>query len=160
MINFNGIGKENTKVDDLKWPQILDYFYRILTFSGLTSGKTNLKSHQQNTDEIYLYAKDLNEPKYQLLMKKHERTGIKNFKNFKTFIRRSNYIKIVYLNIYDYNPSKKHKIFFLFEIMIANMLNNKKLELLITESFIKSRKIDTSIVFKTKSYFADPKMLD
>ena len=45
MINFNGIGKENTKVDDLKWPQILDYFYRILTFSGLTSDKTNLKSH-------------------------------------------------------------------------------------------------------------------
>ena len=160
MINFNDIGKENTKVDDLKSSQILDYPYRILTFSGLTSGKTNLKSHQQNTDEIYLYAKDLNETKYQLLMKKHEQTGMKTFKNVKAFIRRSNYIKIVYLNIYDYNPSKKHKIFFLFEIMIADMLNNKKLELLITESFVKSRKIDTSIVFNTKSYSADQKMLD
>ena len=160
MINFNDIGKENTKVDDLKSSQILDYLYRILTFSGLTSGKTNLKSHQQNTDEIYLYAKDLNETKYQLLMKKHEQTSMKTFKNVKAFIRRSNYIKIVYLNIYDYNPSKKHKIFFLFEITIADMLNNKKLELLITESFVKSRKIDTSIVFNTKSYSADQKMLD
>ena len=61
---------------------------------------------------MYLYAKDLNEPNYKLLMKKHERTGIKNFKNFKAFIRCSNYIKIVYLNIYDYNPSKKHKYSF------------------------------------------------
>ena len=38
--------------------------------------------------------------------------------------------------------------------MIADMLNNRKLELLITELFIKSRKIYASIVFDTQSCFA------
>ena len=49
-------------MDKLKWPQILHYPYRILSPSGLASGKTNgslnLKSHQENIAKIYLYAKD------------------------------------------------------------------------------------------------------
>ena len=85
---------------------------------------------------------------------------MKYTKDAKTFVKISNYIKKIYLDIDYYNSSKKHKIFIVFEIMVVDMLNNKKLELLITELFIKSRKIDTSIAFNMESGFAVSKMID
>ena len=41
--------------------------------------------------------------------------------------------------------------------MIANMINNKKLNSIVTELFIKSRKLNISLVFITQSYFKFPK---
>ena len=63
----------------------------------------------------------------------------------------------VYKNIEDYNPDKKRKILIVFDDMIADMINNKKLNPIVTELFIKGRKLNISIVFITQSYFKVPK---
>ena len=60
-------------------------------------------------------------------------------------------------NIEDYDPGKKHKILIVFDDMIADMINNKKLNPVVTELFIRGRKLDTSIVFITQSNFKVPK---
>ena len=44
-----------------------------------------------------------------------------------------------------------------FDDMIAKMLSNKKFDPIVTESFIRSRKLNISLVFITESYFAVPK---
>ena len=79
MINFHDVKKENIKEHNPNWPQIPYYPYRILIVRGSGSGKTNwlfnIISHQPNTDKIYLYAKDVREVKYQLLINKRESTG-------------------------------------------------------------------------------------
>ena len=41
--------------------------------------------------------------------------------------------------------------------MIADMINNKKLNSIVTELFIRGRKSNISLVFITKSYFKVPK---
>ena len=63
----------------------------------------------------------------------------------------------VYKNIEDYNPRKKRKILIVFDHMIADMINNKKLNPVITELFIRDRKLNISIAFITQSYFKAPK---
>ena len=63
----------------------------------------------------------------------------------------------IYKNIEEYNPNKKRKILIVFDDMIANMLNNKKLNPMLTELFITGRKLNISLVFITQSYFAVPK---
>ena len=63
----------------------------------------------------------------------------------------------VYRNIEDYNPAKKRKVLIIFNDMIADMINNKKLIQIVTELFIRGRKLNISIVFITQSYFKVPK---
>ena len=63
----------------------------------------------------------------------------------------------IYKNIEDYNPNKKHKILIVFDDMIADMLSNKKLNPIVTELFIRRRKLNISLVFITQSYFSVPK---
>ena len=63
----------------------------------------------------------------------------------------------VYKNIEDYNPGKKRKVLIVFDDMIADMINNKKLNPVVTELFIRGRKFGISIVFITQSYFKVPK---
>ena len=63
----------------------------------------------------------------------------------------------VYNNIEDYNPRKKRKVLIVFDDMIADMINNKKLDSIVTELFIRGRKLNISIVFITQSYFKVPK---
>ena len=41
--------------------------------------------------------------------------------------------------------------------MIADMINNKKLNSIVTELFIRGRKLNISLVFITQSYFKVPK---
>ena len=59
----------------------------------------------------------------------------------------------VYKNTEDYNPGKKRKVLIFFDDMIADMINNKKLNPIVTELFITGRKLNISIVFITESYF-------
>ena len=66
----------------------------------------------------------------------------------------------IYKNIVEYNPNKKRKILIVFDDAIADMLSNKKLDLIVTELFIRGRKLNISLVFITKSYFSLPKILD
>ena len=57
----------------------------------------------------------------------------------------------------DYNPDKENKILIVFNDMIADMIYNKKLNSIVTELFIRGRKLNISIVFITQSYFKVPK---
>ena len=69
----------------------------------------------------------------------------------------SNDMQEVYKNIEDYNPGKKCKVLIVFYDMIADIINNKKLNPIVTELFIRGRKLNISIVFITESYFKLPK---
>ena len=60
-------------------------------------------------DKIYLYARDLSEPKYEYLIKKHEDAGIKNLDNPNPFIVFSNVMDDVYESINNYNPKRNKK---------------------------------------------------
>ena len=66
----------------------------------------------------------------------------------------------IYKNIEEYNPNKKRKILIVFDDMIADMLSNEKHTLIVTELFIRGRKLNISLVFISKSYFAFQKILD
>ena len=63
----------------------------------------------------------------------------------------------VYKNIEEYNLGKKRQVSIVFDDMIADIVNNKKLNPVVTELFIRSRKLNISIVFITQSYFKVPK---
>ena len=65
--------------------------------------------------------------------------------------------KMFYKNIEEYNIGKKRKIQIVFDDMIADMINNKKLNSIVTELFIRGRKLGISLVFITQSYFKVPK---
>ena len=63
----------------------------------------------------------------------------------------------VYKEIENYNPNKKRRLLIVFDDIIADMINNKKLKSIVTELFIRDRKLNISIVFITQSYFKVPK---
>ena len=157
MINFDDYTNENKKNHNLKRPYIPDHPYRILIIGGSGSGKTNallnLINSQPDIDKIYLYAKDPYEAKYQYLIKKREKVGLKHFDDQKAFIEYSNDMRDIYKNIEDYNPIKKRKILIIFDDMISDMINNKKLNPVVTELFLRGRKPNISIVSITQSYF-------
>ena len=67
----------------------------------------NLINQQKDIDKIYLYAKDLSEPKYEYLIKNRENAGIKHLNDSKAFIECSNTMNDAYENIYNYNPNRK-----------------------------------------------------
>ena len=62
----------------------------------------------------------------------------------------------VYKNINDYNPGKENKILIVFDDMIADIINNKKLNSIVTELFIRGRKLNISLALITQSYFKVP----
>ena len=74
MINQDNITNENNKEHNKKWPYIPDHPYRILIIGSSGSRKTNallnLIKDQDDIVKIYLYAKDLCEPKHEVLIKK------------------------------------------------------------------------------------------
>ena len=127
----------------------------------LGSGKTNLSlnliENQPDMGKIYFYAKDPYELKYQYLINKREGVGINHLNDPKAFIEYSNDMHVVYKNIDDYNPDKENKILIVFDDMIADMIRNKKLNSILTELFIRGRKLNIYLVFITQSYFKFPK---
>ena len=149
------------KQHNLKPPYIPDNPYRILIIGGSGSGKTNallnLINNQPDIDKIYLYIKNPDEAKYQFLINKRESTGLKHFNDPEAFIEYSNDMQDVYKNIDEYNTDKERKILIVFDDMIADMINNKKLNSIVTELFIRGRKLNISLVFITQSYFKVPK---
>ena len=161
MINIDDYTNENKIKHNSRWPYIPDHPYRILIVGGSGSGKTNallnLINNKPDTDKIYLYAKDPYEKKYQYLIKKREEVGLDHFKDLKAFMEYSNDMQDVYKNIEDYNLGKKRKMLIVFDDMIADMINKKQLNPVVTELFIRGRKLNISIVFITQSYFKVPK---
>ena len=63
----------------------------------------------------------------------------------------------VYKKINFYNPNKENKILIVFDDMIADMIHNKKLNSIVTELFIRGKKLNISLVFIIQSYFKVPK---
>ena len=57
----------------------------------------------------------------------------------------------VYRNIDDYNPDKENKILTVFDDMIADNIHNKELNSIVTELFIRGRKLNISLVFIIQS---------
>ena len=160
MINFDDYTNENKIEHNSNWPYILNHPYIILIIGGSGSWKTNtllnLINNQPDIDKIYLYAKDPYETKYQYLIIRPEKVGVDHFNDSKAFVEHSNDMQDVYKNIEDYNPGKKRNVLIVFDDMIADMIDKKKLNPVVTELFIRGRKLNISIVFITQSYFKVP----
>ena len=153
MFNLDTVTSKN---DNKTWP------YRFVLIGPSGSGKTNalLNLIQQDNniiDNIYLYPKDLKEPKYQFLIKKREQAGIKNLNDPSAFIEYWNIMNDVYDNMDDYNQKRKRKVLIVFDDMIDDIMTNKKFQAILKELFIRSRKLNISFVFIAQSYFSVPK---
>ena len=79
MFQLDDITNENNEGYNKRWPYIPDHLYRMLIIGACVTEKTNVLLNlikEQDSDElihkIYLYAKDLNKPKYQFLINKRE----------------------------------------------------------------------------------------
>ena len=77
--------------------------YRILIIGGSGSRKINillnLINEQNDIDKIYLYARDLNELKYEILIEKRDDAGIKHLNDPSAFIECPNTMDDVYENM-------------------------------------------------------------
>ena len=153
-MNFDDYANENKTQHNLKRPYIPDHPYRMLIIGGSGSGKANALlnpiSDQLHIDQIYLYVKDTYEAKYQFLINKRESTGLKHLNDPKAFIENSN----------DMQDVKERQILIVFDDMIADMINNKKLNSIVTELFIRSRRLNISFVFIHNHTLSFQKMLD
>ena len=125
--------------------------------SGKTNASLNLINNQPDIEKIYLHAKDPYETKYQFLINKRESTGLKHVNDPKAFIEYSNDMHDVYKNIEECNINKERKILIVFDDKIADIINNKKPNSIVTELFIRDRKLNISLVFITQLYFQVPK---
>ena len=150
MINFDDHANENKTQHNLKWPHIPDHSYRILITGGSRSGGKNallnVINNQPAIDKIYFYAKYTHEAKYLFLINKRESMGLNHFNDPKAFIEHSNDMHDVYKNIDEYNVEER-KILIVFDDMIADMTNTKKLNSIVTNLFIRGRKLNISLVF-------------
>ena len=122
MFNLANITKKD---DNNDWP------YRKFISGHCGSGKTKylLNSIQKDNnviDKIYLYAKDLEEPKYQFLINKREQAGIKYLNDVSAFIEYSNTMDDILENIEDYNKKRKRKVLIVFDDMISHVMTDKK----------------------------------
>ena len=122
-----------------------------------TNSLFNVISKQPDVDKSCFYAKDPYEEKHKFLLNKVESTWLKHLNHSKAFIEYSNDLDDIYKNIEECNPNKKRRILTVFDNIIADILNNKKINPIVTELSIRGRKLNISLVFITQSYFAVPK---
>ena len=88
-----------------------------------------------------------------IYMQKHEFVGIKYCNDPNAFIEGSNIMDDVYQNIDDYNPSRKRKILIVFDDMIADIMSNKKFQVIIKELFIRCRKVKITLFYHSVLFF-------
>ena len=119
--------------------------------SRKTNALLNLINEKNDIDKIYLYAKDLDEPKYEYLIKKCENAGINHLNDPNALTECSNTMDGVHKNINDYNPRKKRKILIVFDDIIADVKGNTKLQAIIKNLFVRCRKLNISLAFITQS---------
>ena len=125
MLNLDKI--VNNKSEDQDWP------IRMLIIGPSGSVKTNtllhlIKNFNKTTpiDKIYLYAKDLAEPKYEFLINNRKNAGIKHFNDPTAFIEYSGNMNDVYADISNYNKKRENKVIIVFDDMIAGIKKLKK----------------------------------
>ena len=137
MINFDNYTNENETEHNSNWSYVPDHLYRILIVGASGSGKTNallnLIDNHPDIDNIYIYAKDQYEAKYKYLINKREKVGLDYFNDSKAFTDYSKNMQDVYKNIEEYNPGKKRKELIVFDDMVADTINNEKLNPIVTE---------------------------
>ena len=130
MINLDSVTNENNKKRKKNGHIYPHHPYRIIIIGHSGSGKTNalinLINEQNDIDKIYLYTRDLSEPKYEYLIKKCDDAGIKHLNNSNPFIECSNTMDDVYETINDYNLIRKRKKLTAFDDMIADNMGIKK----------------------------------
>ena len=88
----------------------------------------HLINNQSDVDKISLYGKDPYEGKYQYLINKRGQVGLKHYNDPKNFIEYSNDMQDVYKNL-----EEKLKVIIVFDDMISDMINNKKLKKTISD---------------------------
>ena len=128
-----------------------------MIIGGSGSGKTNAllnlikeQDYRDVIDKIYMYARDLNKPKYQFLIKKCEDAGIKHYNDPNAFIECSITMDNFYEGIDNYNPKRDKKVLIVFDDMIADIMTNKRFQTIIKELFIRCRKLNILLVFITQ----------
>ena len=157
MLNLDNIvsNKKKSSSENDDWP------FRMLILGPSGSGKTNTLLHLiekfHPIDKIYLYAKDTDEEKYQYLINKREQAGIKNLSDPHSFIEYSSDMNDLLEDINNYNKKRDKKVLIIFDDMIADIMRSEKFKAIVKELFIRCRKLNISIVFKTQSYFRTPK---
>ena len=160
MLNLDNIASNKNQNKDTtgssssernNWP------FRMSIIGPSSSGKTNTLLHLINNlhpiDKIYLYTKDINEPKNEYLINKREQAGKENLNDPHAFIKYSDDMDDVLDDINNYNKNRDKKVLIVFDDMIADIEYNKKFKRIFKELFYRARKINVSIVFITQSYF-------
>ena len=160
MLNLDNIvsnKNENKDTTGSGSPERNNWPFRMLIIGPSGSGKTNTLLYLINNlhpiDKIYLYAKDINEPKYEYLINKRKQAGIKNLNDPHAFIEYADDMDDVLDHINNYNKNRDKKVLIVFDDMIADIEYNKKFKRIIKELFYRARKINVLIVFITQSYF-------
>ena len=90
-----------------------------------------------------MYAKDLYEAKYQLLINKREVVNLNHYNGSKGFVEYPNDMDIIYENIGEYNQSKNCETLIVFYDVIVDIISNKTLQEIVA---------DLEINHKTKSF--------
>ena len=151
MLNLDNIVSNKNENKDNNSP------FRMLIIGPSGSGKTNTLLHLINNlhhiDKIYLYAKEIHEPKYEYLINKREQAGIKNLDDLKAFIEYSDDVDDVLDDINSYKKYRDKKVLIVFDDVIADIEYNKNFKRIIKELFYRARKINISSVFIMQSYF-------
>ena len=129
----------------------------IIGLSG--SGKTNylfnsIQKDNNIIDKIYLYAKDLEEPKYQFLIDKREKAGINFNSDPNAFIEHSDSMDDILSSIEDYSKKRKRKVLIIFDDMISHVMSDKKAQQILKNLFIRCRKLNISLFFNTILFFS------
>ena len=97
--------------------------------------------------------KDQCKSKYQLLINRRKKGRTKKLKNPKTFIDYSQAIDSVYENLEKYNPTKKRKLLIVLDDKIADMEAKKRSSPIVTDLFLRGKKLNIFLVFISQSYF-------
>ena len=133
MLNLDNIVSNKKENKDNNWP------FRMLIKGPSGSGKTNVLLHLINNlnpiDKIYLYAKDIHEPKYEYLKNKSEQAGTKNLNNPRAFLEYSDDTNDVLDDINNYNKNRYKKVLIVFDDMIADIEYNKNFKRILKELF-------------------------
>ena len=126
MSNLDKIVNKNHENQGKEWP------LRMLIIGPSGSGKTNTLLHLINNlhntnliDKIYLYAKDLQELKYQYLIDNRVKAGIKHLDNPHTFIEYSDDMNNVYNDHINYNKNRENRVLIILDDMIADIECNR-----------------------------------
>ena len=157
MINFDLV---NNNIKNNNTNNIYSYThpFRTLIISPSGSGKTNLLrdiNEREDIDKIYLFARDLNEHKYELLINTRKKGGINHYNDENEFIESFDSMDDVFFNIDDFNIDRKRKVVIVFDDMIPDIVTNKNYQQVIKELFMRSRKINIYLIIL--SFFSIPK---